>query len=154
MFKRPKSKTTALKKKKSAKSMFSKYVSLSQTRFHWELNSNRWIQSPECWPLHHGTNKTMLSARSRIRFSCSPHWTILQACWSVWRLNGTTGMALTLNQKLSFYFSLMSNREKLMWWCRALKPQPHTEILKKYLLTRDVVYFCIFLATNGFRSSY
>lgn len=25
------------------------------SRFHWDLNSDRWIQSPECWPLHHGT---------------------------------------------------------------------------------------------------
>ena len=23
-------------------------------RFHRDLNSDRWIQSPECWPLHHG----------------------------------------------------------------------------------------------------
>ena len=29
-------------------------VTLSN-RFHRDLNSDRWIQSPECLPLHHGT---------------------------------------------------------------------------------------------------
>ena len=33
---------------------------MSKTRSHADLNRDRWIQSPECWPLHHRTAKVQV----------------------------------------------------------------------------------------------
>lgn len=58
-----------------------------ETRSYWDSNSDRWIQSPECWPLHHKTAYVSFDLLLRYVFSCAK--TVVGERWLFATVQGT-----------------------------------------------------------------